>query len=127
MGKSAKNPDELKPVEETPDAGAVAAQEPENGIQPSVDTPETNAAVEVPVEPQEVTIDLAYSAKYRVNYRYGLNLRTGPGREHPVIRVLPNGMVILVEGDAVAVGPVVWCQTGEGWVDSTYLVPVEEG
>lgn len=127
MAKKNAQPAELNNGTELPTVGTVEPQASGEGVRPSEDLTEGNDAVEVPVEPQKVICDVVYASKYRVNYRYGLNLRAGPGREHPVIRVLPKGTVILVEDGSVAVGSAVWYPTGEGWVDSAYLVPVEEG
>jgi uncharacterized protein YraI len=51
-------------------------------------------------------------AKYTVSCDWGQNLRSGPGPEYPVLRVIPRGSTVettTVEGH--------WARVEEGWMD----------
>lgn len=52
-----------------------------------------------------------------VNYLWGLNLRSGPGVEFPVIRVLPDG----TEVTARAPFDGEWIAVEDGWAMAIYL------
>lgn len=57
-------------------------------------------------------------AKRVVTYPMGLNLRTGPGKDHPVLRVLKMGTVVSLTGEPDENG---WVPVEGGWIDSRYV------
>ena len=59
-------------------------------------------------------------AKYTVNTHRGLNVRSGPGLEHPVLRVLQPGE----EVEAAGKSRKGWLPVQDGWVDKQYLQEV---
>lgn len=69
----------------------------------------------------ESEIDLTKPVKFVVNYPHGLNLRTGPGRNFAVKKVLPNGSAVEGVGEVVCAGNVDWVPLADGWVDGRYL------
>lgn len=50
----------------------------------------------------------------------GLNLRSGPGAEHPVLRVIPDGTKVQAAGKSRKG----WLPVQDGWVDKQYLKEV---
>jgi uncharacterized protein YraI len=51
-------------------------------------------------------------AKYTVSCDWGQNLRSGPGLEYPVLRVVPQGATVeAAETDGH------WVRAEEGWMD----------
>ena len=56
-------------------------------------------------------------ARYAVNFPRGLNVRSGPGREHNVLRVLKDGEEVEATGDTLRG----WLPVPGGWVDMQYL------
>lgn len=56
-------------------------------------------------------------ATYTVSYPGGLNLRAGPGKNFPVVRVLQPGTAVKAEGEAQGD----WLPVEGGWVDQKYL------
>ena len=61
-------------------------------------------------------------ARYKVSYPGGLNLRAGPGKSFPVLRVLQPGFVVEATGRAKNG----WIPVLNGWVDRQYLVKAKE-
>lgn len=59
----------------------------------------------------------AAEKRYLVSYPWGLNLRSGPGVDFSVIRVLPEGTAVVQNGSAVDG----WVPAAEGWVMARYL------
>lgn len=59
-------------------------------------------------------------AKYTVNTPRGLNLRSGPGMDYPVLRVLKPGELVEAAGKARKG----WLPVQDGWVDRQYLQEV---
>lgn len=60
-------------------------------------------------------------ARFRVIYRFGLNLRTAPGMDSKVVKILPPGAEVTVTGEAVQDGDRQWLPVEGGWVDMAYL------
>lgn len=61
--------------------------------------------------------------RFSVNHPHGVNLRAGPGKEHPVLYILPYQSVVtcastLNRGDWMRVT----CDQGDGWVDGKFMV-----
>lgn len=50
----------------------------------------------------------------------GLNVRSGPGTEHPVVRVLPEGSRVEAAGKSRKG----WLPVQDGWVDRQFLKEV---
>lgn len=59
----------------------------------------------------------AAETRYLVSYPWGLNLRSGPGVDFSVIRVMPEGAAVIQKGPA-ADG---WVPVAGGWVMARYL------
>lgn len=57
-------------------------------------------------------------AKRVVTYPMGLNLRAGPGKDHPVLRVLKTGATVSPTGEPDENG---WLPVEGGWIDSRYV------
>ena len=51
-------------------------------------------------------------AKYTVTHAWGQNLRSGPGTEHPVLRVIPRGTTV-----EAAAAEQNWVRVEDGWMD----------
>lgn len=61
--------------------------------------------------------EAATFATYTVSYPGGLNLRAGPGKNFPVLRVLQPGAAVKAEGEAQDN----WLPVEGGWVNQMYL------
>ena len=59
--------------------------------------------------------------KYKVSFRYGLNLRKTPGKQSPILKVLPNGAEVLSDGPVAEADGTQWLPVEDGWVDAAYL------
>lgn len=57
-------------------------------------------------------------AKHVVIYPQGLNLRSGPGTEHEVLRVLKAGETVQQTEETQEDG---WMAVDGGWIDSRYV------
>ena len=51
-------------------------------------------------------------AQYTVIHAWGQNLRSGPGMEHPVLRVIPQGTTV-----NAAKAERNWVRVEDGWMD----------
>ena len=75
---------------------------------------------EVPNEGSE-----AGSETCRVAAPPGLNLRSGPGKVYPVVKVLPDKTVVTLTGGSVEIGRETWLRVNDGrsdgWVDGAWL------
>lgn len=91
-----------------------AVKAEETRVEESV-TEEQFSVVETENENQNVPV------KYKVNFRYGLNLRKAPGKQNPVLKVLPNGAEVEGDGRMEDVDGVQWLAVEDGWVDNSYL------
>jgi uncharacterized protein YraI len=60
-----------------------------------------------------------------VSWRHGVNLRSGPGVDFAVIRVLPQGTVVNRTGASALEDGVAWIPAEGGWLCGPYLEPVE--
>ena len=60
--------------------------------------------------------------KYKVNFRYGLNLRQQPSKQSPILKVLPNGAEVLSDGCMEENEGIQWLSVEGSWVDSSYLI-----
>lgn len=63
------------------------------------------------------------NASFIVIAPQGLNLRAGPGRGFPVLKVLKPGAALLQAGDETLDG---WLPVAGGWVDAQYVKNTEE-
>lgn len=59
-----------------------------------------------------------FARRVAVTYPMGLNLRAGPGKDHPVLRVLKMGAVASPTGEPDENG---WIPVEGGWIDSRYV------
>lgn len=66
--------------------------------------------------------EAATFATYTVSYPGGLNLRAGPGKNFPVLRVLQPGAAVKAEGEAQDN----WLPVEGGWVNQMYLEKSKE-
>lgn len=57
-------------------------------------------------------------ARRVVTYPMGLNLRAGPGKAHPVLRVLKAGAAVMPTGEPDENG---WLPVEGGWIDSRFV------
>lgn len=97
---------------------------------------ETDPAVEETADLQSEELTLGESDEaadcatawpcYIVTAPNGLNLRVGPGKSYPIIKVLPKDTIVAAAGFPIEVPGCSWLQvTSEGcvtgWVDTAYL------
>ena len=75
--------------------------------------------------PEEKNESQDAHVKYKVNFQYGLNLRKQPGKQSPILKVLPNGAEVVSDGCMEEAGGIQWLSVEGGWVDPTYLIPVD--
>ncbi|MEJ7902136.1 MAG: SH3 domain-containing protein, partial [Thermomicrobiales bacterium] len=104
---------ETPPVEETPVPEAPATEDP---APPTIE-PETPAA---PSEPDSVPVGDAVTGSATV-VDGGLNLRTGPGSDYPVVSVLPDGATVDLRGDPQNGFLPVSLDGATGWAAADFL------
>ena len=108
---------------------AAAKAEEDRVPEPMVQEQEATSAEETVIQDQETPsagegVIQEAPVKYKVNFRYGLNLRAGPGKQFRVLRVLPDGAEMESDGLTVERDGIQWLSVECGWVDSAYLILV---
>ena len=85
-------------------------------------------AVNEPAAPDESEPQLeAKPLKFRVESSIGLNVRSGPGLQHTILRQLACGDVVEVEDPLVeAPGGGLWASVEGGWVAAEFLALIGE-
>lgn len=95
---------------------------------PSSEVSETAEIIVTPSVPSvpassSGTEEAPKAMRFRVNFNFGLNLRSEPGYGSAILKVLPYGTEV-ESHETVSSGDGIWVHTEGGWVDSRYLSEV---
>lgn len=100
------------PSSNTPSSNTLSSNTPSSNA-PSSNTPSSNAAGALPLSGYCLTTD-------------ALNVRTGPGTDYSIIKVLPKNAEVYVTGVGIGLDGKTWASIeGSGYVCADYLVPEE--